>query len=161
EIAVDLVLERADRVRVVRPDDLRVPPGRRLQRCGDDVLRRVVEERRAGVLLDGARRPRRLEHLVGGASEQDPARRSGDRGDRLSHLRVEAVLERPGRRVDDAVEAHELVYVYCAHVAPPCRCCRVDVSTPLESSTTLSRTSQFMCQPPSAIAASTASCETL
>ena len=33
-----------------------------------------------------------------------PRAASGDGGEQLAHLGVEAVLERPGRRVDDAVE---------------------------------------------------------
>ncbi len=44
--------------------------------------------------------------------------RLGDGGDRLAHLRVEAEVERPGRRVDDAVERHELVDEDLAHQNP-------------------------------------------
>ena len=105
----DLVLQLSDRVRIVRPEDRRVPPGRLAQLRGDDVLRRVVEERRARVVLLGPARPRRLEHLVRRAPEQDGPRALGERLDRLAHLRVEAEVERPGRRVDDAVHGHELV----------------------------------------------------
>src|SRR5919197_2857791 len=56
----DLVLQAADGLGVVRPDDLRVAPRRVRQRSRDDVLRRDVEEQRTGVLLHGPRRPRRL-----------------------------------------------------------------------------------------------------
>src|SRR4029450_9656633 len=45
EGAVDLVLQTADHVGVVRPDDLRVPPRRIRARRGDNVLSRVVKER--------------------------------------------------------------------------------------------------------------------
>jgi len=63
------------------------------------------------IVLHGPRRPRRLEHLVGRAPEQDASATFRDRADRLSHRGVEAVVERPRRRVDHAVEAHELVHV--------------------------------------------------
>ena len=53
--------------------------------AGDNVLGGVVEERRAGIVLDRPRRPRRLEHLVGRAPEQDGAGTSNECGDRLSH----------------------------------------------------------------------------
>ena len=86
EVAVDLVLQAADRVGVVGPDDLRVAPRRLGQRPGDDVLGGVVEERRPGVVLDRPRRPRGLEHLVGRAPEQDAPAASRDRADRLAHL---------------------------------------------------------------------------
>ena len=119
EVAGDLVLEPADRAGVVRSDDLRVPPRRGRQRRGDDVLGGVVEERRPWIVLHGPRRPRRLEHLVGRASEQDAPAALRDGADGLSHLGVEAVVERPRRRVDDAVEAHELVHVDRSHVSPP------------------------------------------
>src|SRR5215210_5795517 len=35
-------------------------------------------------------------------------------------LRIEAVVERPGRRVDHAVEAHELVHVDLSHYSSSC-----------------------------------------
>src|SRR5262249_49534243 len=65
---------------------------------------------RAGVVVDSSRRPRGFEHLVGRAAEQDRVGCSGSGGDRLPHLRVEPVIERPRRRVDHGVETHELVY---------------------------------------------------
>ncbi len=100
---------------VVGADDLRVAPRRVGQRARDDVLGALVEERRAGIVLDGARRPRRLEHLVGDAPEQDPSGALGHGADGLAHLGVEAVLEPPGRRVDHAVKGHELVDVDGSH----------------------------------------------
>ena len=45
------------------------------ERRGHDVFGRVVEERRAGIILYGPLRPRRLEHLVGRAPEQDASHR--------------------------------------------------------------------------------------
>src|SRR4029079_13393266 len=59
------------------------------------------------------------------AAEQDGAGTAGDGREVLAHLGVEAVLERPGRRGDDAVEAHELVDVDLSHVGPPVRGWRV------------------------------------
>ena len=111
EVAADLVLQGADRVGVVRPDELRVPPRRGREPPGDDVLGGVVEERRPGIVIHGPGRPRRLEHLVGRAPEQDASGTFSDRADGLCHLGVEAVVERPRRRVDNAVQAHELVHV--------------------------------------------------
>ena len=108
-------LQLADRVGVVGADDLRIPPGRVLERPRDDVLRRLVEERRSRVVLDRPRRPCRLEHLIRLAAEQDSLATAGHLGEQLGHLGVEAVVERPGRRLDDAVEAHELVYVDRSH----------------------------------------------
>jgi hypothetical protein len=62
-----------------------------------------------------------FEHLVGPAPEQDASALTRHRRKGLSHLGVEAVVERPRRRVDHAVEAHELVYVHRSHVPPPRR----------------------------------------
>src|SRR6266545_7582117 len=81
EVAVDLVLEAADRGGVVRPDDLRVPPRRVRERPGDDVLDGVVEERRPWIVLHGPRRPRRLEHLIGRAPEQNASGTFRERAD--------------------------------------------------------------------------------
>src|SRR5437764_11857564 len=75
----------------------------------------VVEKRRAGVILGSPRRPRRLEHLVRDPSEQNPAGAPGQGSDRLAHLRIKAVFRSPGRGVDDAIEADELVDVYLGH----------------------------------------------
>src|SRR5215204_1296916 len=66
--------------------------------------------------------------------QQDPLRALGDSADRLSHRRMEAVLERPGRRVDHAVEAHELVHVHLSHRLTSCRCRRVDAGALANSS---------------------------
>jgi hypothetical protein len=63
----------------------------------------------AGVVLLGTARPRRLEHLIRHAPEQDGARAVGERLDRFAHFRVETEVERPGRRVDGSVERGELV----------------------------------------------------
>ena len=84
-------------------------------RRGDDVLGGVVKERRSWIVLHGPRRPRRLEHLVGRAPEQDALATLRDRAEDLFHPGIEAVVERPRRRVDDAVEAHELVHVNGSH----------------------------------------------
>ena len=121
EVAVNLVLQAADGACVVRADELRVPPARIRERRGHDVLGRVVEERRSRIVVRGARRPRRLEHLVGRPPEQDAPATCRDRADGLAHLGVEAVLECPRGRVDHAVEAHELVNADCSHFSPPCR----------------------------------------
>ena len=75
-----------------------------------------VTARSRGILLGGPRRPRRLEHLVRRAPEQDAPAALRDGADGLAHLRVEAVVERPRGRVDHAVEAHELMYVDLSHV---------------------------------------------
>ena len=95
EVAVELLLQAPDRRRVVRSDDLRVAPRRLGQRARDDVLRCVVEERRARVVLDRPRRPRRLEHLVRRAAEQDALGALRDLAEPQPHLGVEAELERP------------------------------------------------------------------
>ena len=84
--------------------------------AGDDVLGGVVEERRSGVVLDRARRPGRLEHLVRRTAQQDAGRPAGGGGQRPDHLRVEAELGGPRRGVDDAVEGHELVDEDRSHV---------------------------------------------
>src|SRR6266516_4220017 len=47
-VAVDLVLEVTDRARAIGAKDRGVAPVRGLQRSGDDVLGRLVHERRAG-----------------------------------------------------------------------------------------------------------------
>src|SRR6266508_6065956 len=91
EVAVDLVLEAADRGGVVRPDDLRVPPRRIRERPGDDVLGGVIEERRPWIVLHGPRRPSRLELLVGHTPEQDPSGAFRDRAEGLFHPGGEAV----------------------------------------------------------------------
>jgi hypothetical protein len=57
DVALQPLLQAADRVGVVRTDDRRVPPRRIGERGGDDVLRRVVEERRTGIVLRGPFRP--------------------------------------------------------------------------------------------------------
>src|SRR5438067_6033428 len=118
----DVVLQPADRLRVVWPEDLRVPPRRIRQRPGDDVLHGVVKEWRSGIVFDGPLRPGRFEHLVRRASEQDAGAAVHRGGDRFSHLRVVAVVERPRRRVNHTVEAHELVNPDRSHFAPPFRC---------------------------------------
>src|SRR4029077_13736800 len=69
------------------------------------------------VVLDGAVRPPDLEHLVGGASEEDPAAGCGERNDSLSHPPIIPVLGGPRRRVDHPVEANELVHVDGSHGA--------------------------------------------
>src|SRR4029450_5243987 len=100
EVALNLVLQPADRIRVVRPDELRVPPRRSRERLGDDVLDRVVEERRPRIVFDGPPRPRRLEHLISGTPKQYTLTTLRDGADGLSHIGEEAVVERPRRCVD-------------------------------------------------------------
>src|SRR4051812_32720522 len=115
EVAAGLVLERADAVGRVEPDDRRVVPVGLLQRARDDVLRGLVEERRAGIVLGGAPPPPPREHPVRAAPEQDARRAARQGADRLPHLGVEAVVGRPPRVLEDAVEADELVYRDLAH----------------------------------------------
>src|SRR5215208_1349251 len=71
EVGVELVLQAADRVAVVRPDDLRVLHVAFVSVAEKNVPGRVAEERCSWIVLHGWRRPGRLEHLVGLAPEQD------------------------------------------------------------------------------------------
>src|SRR5205085_1077103 len=84
----------------------------------DDVLRRLVEERRTGIVLCRPLRPDRREHLVRLASEQDRLAAAHQLGNRLTHFGVEAELHCPGRRVDDAVQRRELMDEDLAHQNP-------------------------------------------
>ncbi len=115
DVAIDPLLEAADRVRTIGAKDGRVVPLGGLQRAGDDVLGRLVHERRTGVLLGGPGGPRRGEFLKGAAAQQDRLARPHDRADGLTHLGIERVLHRPGRRVDNTIQRDELMYPNRAH----------------------------------------------
>src|SRR5205823_11583667 len=99
DVAVDLILERTDLLRFVRTENGRVVPVGALERARDDVLRRLVHEGRAGILLGGPSRPCRHELLVGPTSQEDRLAPSHDTGDGGAHLRIERIVERPGRTV--------------------------------------------------------------
>src|SRR3712207_7523412 len=62
------------------------------ERRGDDVLRRVVEERRPRIVLHGPRRPGGLEHLVGRAPEQDALAAVGRSEEHTSELQSRQYL---------------------------------------------------------------------
>src|SRR6266496_6336859 len=109
-VAVDLVLEVTDRARAIGAKDRGVAPVRGLQRSGDDVLGRLVHERRAGVVFGGSGGPRRGELLIGAASQQNRLARSHDSANGLTHLGIERVIERPGRVADNAIQRNELMY---------------------------------------------------
>jgi hypothetical protein len=109
------VFQPLDRFRVVRSDDLGVPPRRILQRRRHDVLHRVVEERRAGILFDRARRPCRLEHLVGVAPEENALATRRDSAEDALHPRHESIFKGPDRCINHSVEAHEFVDVDGTH----------------------------------------------
>ena len=115
DATVDLILETADRVRAVGTEDRRVVPVGALERRRHDVLRRLVHERSARILIRGAARPGRGELLVSLAPEQDRLARAHDPPDGLAHLRIEPVFHRPSRRLEHTIEAYELVYQDLAH----------------------------------------------
>ena len=119
DAAVDALLDAADGRGGVRPGNLGVAPRRVPQGGGDDVFGCVVHEGRTGVLLGRPRRPGRLEHLVGGAAKQNRLATAHQLTDRLTHPGVVAVVECPRGRVDDAVEAHELVHPDGSHLCLP------------------------------------------
>src|SRR3954453_23593822 len=108
--AVGALLQLAQPLRAVGPENRRVVPGRVLERSRYDELRRLVEERRPRIVLGGSIRPGGIEHLVGPATEEDRLALARDGGQRFGHLRVEAVVEGPRRVLIDAVEADEFVY---------------------------------------------------
>src|SRR5207249_1286985 len=89
------------------------------KRRRDDVLRRLVHERRAGIFLSGPSRPGRGEQLVRVAPHQQRLARVHDRSDSGAHLWIERVLPRPSWIVDDAVKRHEFVYDDPSHGDPP------------------------------------------
>src|SRR4051812_13188981 len=64
-------------------------------------------------------RPSRLEHLEGGATQEDRVAVAHQAGDVLTHFGVEPEARSPCGVVDDAVEGHELVHLDRAHVAAP------------------------------------------
>src|SRR6266516_4671235 len=110
EVAVEALLQLPDRFRPIRAEDRRVVPLGALERRRDDVLRRLIHERSAGIVLGGPALPRRREHLEGTPPQEQRLAGSHDRTDGLPHLRIERVVHRPARLIEDAVQRDELVY---------------------------------------------------
>src|SRR5207248_11742172 len=107
--------ERANLLRLVRTEDGRVVPVGPPERRRDDILPRLVEEGGAGVIVGGPPGPRRHELLVRLASQEDRLTSAHNTGDGGAHLRIERIVERPGRTVHDAIQRDEFVYEDAAH----------------------------------------------
>src|SRR5215831_17846358 len=115
DVAVDLVLEVTDRARAIGAKDRGVVPICGLPGGGDDVLGRLVHERRAWIFFGGSGGPGGGELLIGAASQQDRLARSHDFANGLGHLWIERVIERPGRVADNAIQRDELMHTDLAH----------------------------------------------
>src|SRR5207248_11010860 len=75
----------------------------------------LVHERRAGIVFGRPPRPRGSKFLVGPAPQEDGLGCTHEGTDSLTHLRVEGIVERPRRPLDNAIKCDELMHCDLAH----------------------------------------------